>query len=77
MNYSLTMRLTLLCVSLSLSNCATGPEPIDDSYCWLYHPLITKKGDAEKLAPVPKDQRLIILGNEQVYRQNCSNGNRK
>lgn len=76
MNYSLMLRLTLLCVSLSLSSCASM-RPVDDSYCWLYHPLITKKGDAEKLAPVPKDQRLIILGNEQVYRQNCPNGNRK
>lgn len=66
------MKLMLLCVSLSLSSCTTALRPVDDSYCYLYRPLVTKKGDAAKLASVPLDQRQIILGNEQVYRQNCS-----
>lgn len=60
----------LLLASLSLSSCARL-TPIDDSYCYLYRPLITKKGDAAKLASVPLDQRQIILGNEQVYRGQC------
>jgi hypothetical protein len=39
----------------------------------LYRPLITQKGDAAKLASVPLDQRQIILGNEQIFRQYCAN----
>lgn len=71
MKLSLTMRLMLLCVSLSLSSCAARLTPVDDSYCHLYRPVVTQKGDAMKLAQVPKDQRQIILGNEQIYRGQC------
>ena len=59
-----------LFVILSLS-----PEQCDqkviDSYCTLYRPLITQKGDAAKLASVPFEQKQIILGNEQLYQQFC------
>lgn len=42
-----------------------------DSYCVLYRPLITKKGDAAKLLALPRAEKEIILGNEQIYRQSC------
>lgn len=71
MRNSTILKLMLLCGSLSLSSCGARLTPVDDSYCYLYRPLITKKGDAAKLASVPLDQRQIILGNEQVYRGTC------
>jgi hypothetical protein len=64
------MKSMLLFASLSLSSCATT-KAIDDSYCYLYRPLITQKGDAAGLKSVPLSQRQIILGNEQIFRQNC------
>ena len=68
---SMMKLLTLLCASLSLSSCAMPLRSVDDSYCYLYRPLITQKGDAARLASVPRDQKQIILGNEQIYRQTC------
>ena len=63
-------RLMPLCVILSLSPSACKHMPTD-SYCVLYRPLITKKGDAAKLLPLPRAEKEIILGNEQIYRQTC------
>lgn len=71
MRISTLTKWMLLCVSLSLSSCTSRLTPIDDSYCYMYRSLLTKKGDAAKLASVPLDQRQIILGNEQIYRQTC------
>lgn len=58
--------LPLLTLSPSCS-----PEVID-SYCALYRPLITKKGDAAKFVSVPLNEKQIILGNEQLYQQYCT-----
>jgi hypothetical protein len=58
-------------VILSLSPSQCTPQQID-SYCVLYRSLVTKKGDAEALTKLPRDQREIILGNEQLYRQYCA-----
>lgn len=51
-------------------NQSCDPQTID-SYCVLYRPLITKKGDAAPLTKLPLDQKQIILGNEQLYQQHC------
>lgn len=67
---SAMMKSIALCLILNPSNCQTTKEVID-SYCILYRPLITKKGDAQKFAGVPRAEKEIILGNEQIYRQTC------
>lgn len=59
-----------LFVILSLTPSQCDRQTID-SYCTLYRPLITKKGDAAKLVSVPLAEKQIILGNEQLYRQYC------
>lgn len=60
--------LMMLCAILSLSSCTTAPI---DSFCVLYRPVITKKGDAKPLTKLPWDQKAIILGNEQIYHGTC------
>lgn len=68
---SLAMRILIgACLILSLSNCVST-RAVDDSYCVLYRPLITKKGDAAKFKSVPRNEKEIILGNEQIYQQTC------
>ncbi len=63
-------RLILLCVTLSLSSGCTTTRSID-SFCVLYRPVVTAKGDAAPLTRLPRDQKAIILGNEQIYRGQC------
>jgi hypothetical protein len=60
-----------LFVILSLNPSQCDQQTID-SYCVMYRSLITKKGDATPLMALPRDQREIILGNEQLYRDTCT-----
>ncbi len=63
------LRLTMLCVGLSLSSCT--PEQID-SFCILYNKVIVEKGDGKITAPPEVKKRL--LANELLYREQCPKG---
>ena len=63
------LRLTMLCVGLSLSSCT--PEQID-SFCILYNQVIVQKGDGKITAPPEVKKRL--LANELLYREQCPKG---
>ena len=62
-------KLMLLCVALSLANCAAKTVPID-SYCQVYNPVVLQKGDGAITATSGVKKR--ILANELTYRDQCT-----
>lgn len=63
----LMLRLTLVCVALSLSSCVhTVPT---DSFCQVYNPVVVAKGDGSITASSGVKKRL--LANELTYRNQC------
>lgn len=57
------------CVGLIVMKCFTGePAPVD-SFCLLYEPVITAKGDGAITASLGVKKRLLI--NERKYRKFC------
>lgn len=61
-------RLTLVCVALSLSSCATKPVAID-GYCERYNKVVVEKGDGDIKAKPNVKKR--ILANELTYQEQC------
>lgn len=62
----LMRRLTLVCVTLSLSSCAHAPI---DSFCQVYNRVVVAKGDGAITATSGVKKRL--LANELTYRDQC------
>ena len=63
----LTLTLMLACVALSQSSCTTAPT---DSFCLVYNPVITQKGDGAITASTGVKRKL--LANELTYKQLCT-----
>lgn len=55
-----------LCAALSLSNCTQVPI---DSFCSVYNPIITAKGEGSITATLAVKKR--IAANELTYREQC------
>jgi len=60
-------RLTLVCVTLSLSSCAHAPPT--DSFCQVYNRVVIAKGDGTITATSGVKKRLYA--NELMYRDQC------
>lgn len=59
------LTLTMLSVSVALSGCAARlPVPVD-SYCQLYTPVCTKKGECS--FPAASATKRKLLANEMLY----------
>lgn len=65
----LTLRLILVCGTLSLVSCSPALRPVDDSFCVLYLKVVVAKGDGSIVATSGVKKR--ILANETLYREQC------
>ncbi len=64
------LTLTMLSAIAALSGCTTTPVPVD-SYCQLYTPVCTKKGECNFVAAHATKRKL--LANEMLY-DTCPKG---
>lgn len=68
----LSRMLTLVSSGLILSSCASRPLPPVDSFCTVYNPVITEKGDGAAVAAIKKEgPKRKTLANELNYRSQC------
>lgn len=74
--HCLTKMLIAGSLILSLSNCASLPNPfapqvqVTDSFCQVYNKVVVEKGDGAITAKITVKKR--ILANELTYKDQCS-----